>query len=554
MKANENRMLPPALRATPLPEGGSGRALSAALEKAPSGRGLPSEARLGENAPPPLAPLRAYNPDVLSCIANLSNDEVFTPPDLANRMLDLLPQELFSDPATTFLDPACKSGVFLREIAKRLIRGLAPRIPDLQKRLDHIFRKQLFGLAITELTSLLSRRSVYCSKYPNGKYSVVLFPDEQGNVRFGRVEHDWENGHCRYCGASQAQWGPEKRAKLETHAYSFIHTKRPEDLFKMKFDVIISNPPYQLNDGGNAASASPIYQYFVETAKKLNPRYLTMIIPTRWVAGGKGLSSFRDSMFSDEHISHLVDYQNGKDCFPGTSVGSVCYFLWDRGHSGPCTITNVIAGNEITATRRFDEFPVFVRYNQAISIMRKVHNTPRRSMTELVSFRNPFGFPTNIRGREKPKKDDVRLVASDGDSFISRRDVAQGQEWIDKYKVAVGRVTSEHANEPDKNGQFKVLSSTRILSPGEVCTDTYLVVGANKSKKQVENIQQYLSGRFVRFLLLQTLSSINLPREKYEIVPMQDFSKPWTDAELYRKYKLDKNEIAFIESMIKPME
>lgn len=354
-----------------------------------------------------------YNPDVLSCLANLSNDEVFTPPEVANSMLDMLPQELFSDPNTKFLDPACKSGVFLREIAKRLLTGLEPILPDLQQRIDHIFHHQLYGIAITELTSLLSRRGVYCSKYPNSVYSVSRFDDAEGNIRYKRIPHRWKNEKCLFCGAAQSQY--DRDEMLETHAYELIHTTKPEDIFKMKFDVIISNPPYQLSDGGNNASATPIYQFFVEKAQKLNPRYLTMIIPSRWFSGGKGLDSFRDNMINDTRIRVLHDFLNASDCF-GTGVeikGGVCYFLWDRDDKGVCSVNTHSHEGIISNAKRYlkiGDNDVFIRRNEAVSILEKVQNKAEPSFSEIVSSRKPFGLPTNFSGHAEKRNGDFVLL------------------------------------------------------------------------------------------------------------------------------------------------
>ena len=506
------------------------------------------------NAPPPLTPLRAYNPDVLSCIANLSNDEVFTPPELANRMLDMLPQKLFSDPSATFLDPACKSGVFLREIAKRLIKGLEMEIPDLQRRLDHIFRKQLFGLAITELTSLLSRRSLYCSKFPNGKYSVVRFPDEQGNIRFRRVEHNWEDGRCRFCGASQSQW--DRGDTLETHAYEWIHIDNPKDLFHMKFDVIISNPPYQMDDGGNGVSAAPIFHRFVEQAKKLGPKYLSMIIPARWYAGGKGLDDFRRSMLDDHRIRQLIDYESSKDCFYGVNIaGGICYFLWDRDWKGKCQIQNMLGDTSSISVRALDEFPIFIRSNTAVSIVRKVLASGIDPYSEHAYARNPFGFATNYRGRTKRAVGDIELLTSVGIQFVKRSDVTKNADAIDRWKVLIGRLVPSNGElDVDPKEGYRVLTDTRIIGPGTINTETYLDIGVFKTKRESENFDKYLKSKFARFLVRQAISSLNVTRDSFRFVPMQDFTKPWTDAELYKKYGLDKEEIAFIESMIKPME
>lgn len=494
-----------------------------------------------------------YNPDVLTCLANLSNDEVFTPPEVANAMLDMLPQELFQNPDTTFLDPACKSGVFLREIAKRLIKGLEPQIPDLQERIDHIFHKQLYGIAITELTSLLSRRSVYCSKYPNSEFSVSRFDDAQGNIRFKTIQHTWQNGKCVFCGASKEKY--ERGNELETHAYEWIHMLRPEEIFDMKFDVIISNPPYAQDTAGAGRQAKPIYNQFIEQAKKLTPRYMTMIIPSRWFAGGMGLDEFRSDMMNDTHISRIVDFTNAKDCFPGISVsGGVCYFLWEKDRIGNCKFTNITNDAEDTLERPLNEFPTLVRYNKAVSIIHKVMRYKEISLDSIISSLMPYGLSTSYRGHSNKVGNELTLYASNGITYIDRSVISKGYDTVDSYKILVSKTSAEHAGEPGKDGKFRVIpSSIKVLEPGEVCTHSYFVVGNWSDIETARNALSYMKTKFVRFLMLLCISGFGLSKLVFLFVPMQDFTKAWTDEELYEKYSFSEDEIAFIDSMIKPM-
>jgi len=493
-----------------------------------------------------------YNPDVLTCLANLSNDEVFTPPELVNDILDLLPKELFENKETTFLDPVCKSGVFLREIAKRLMTGLEKEIPDKQKRINHIFKNQLFGIAITELTSYLSRRSVYCSKTANGKYSVCdAFDDAQGNIGFKRIDHTWKNGKCIFCGAGKKAYSRGK--DLETHAYQFIHTTKPEEIFNMKFDVIIGNPPYQLNDGGGTgSSAKPIYYKFIEQAKKLNPRFITMIIPARWYSGGKGLDSFRKVMLSDKRIRQLIDFEDSRDCFPSVDIaGGVCYFLWDRDNQGKC---NVITNNntQIQHSERFlDEFDTFIRSNTALNLIQKINKKSDVFLDSIVSSRMPFGLTNDFKEEINGK---ITLISSSGISKISIEQVTNGKQLVKKWKVLLSKTASEHAGQPDKEGKRRVFSRIEVMPPNVVCTESYLIVGNFENEQEAINAVSFLKSKFCRFLVSSILLTQNITKSKFVFVPMQDFSKPWTDEELYKKYGLTNEEIAFIESMIRPME
>lgn len=511
--------------------------------------------------------LRGRNPDVLTCIANLSNDEVFTPPEFANRMLDTLAEawaadhggaDIWADKRVRFLDPCAKSGVFLREITSRLNKGLAAEIPDLQARVDHILTKQVFGIAITHLTSLLARRSLYCSKHANGTHSIARsFKSDAGNIWFARTEHTWENGKCSYCGANQTTF--ERGEDRDTHAYAFIHTNDVKtwiaELFggDMQFDVVIGNPPYQLSDGGFGASASPIYHKFVERAKDLQPRFLTMVIPSRWFGGGKGLGEFRATMLADARIRKLVDYENARDAFPGIDLaGGVCYFLWDRDNPGSCEVTNIAGDTSpVIGERRLNEFPSFVRHSAAVPIIRKVLGKHEPRMNQQVSSRKPFGLATNVRPE---KSGDLTLRWEKGEGPFPSKKIQVGVELIDKWKVITSYVGYDHAGNPGKDGRRRVFSKIDILPPGTICTETYLVVGAYENKKQATNLVAYMKTRFFRFLVAQFMYSHHLTRSAYDFVPVLDMNSEWTDEKLAKRYELAHEEVQFIRSKVRPYD
>jgi site-specific DNA-methyltransferase (adenine-specific) len=492
-----------------------------------------------------------YNPDVLNCLANLSNDEVFTPPDVVNQMLDMLPDSLWHNPSATFLDPACKTGVFLREIAKRLLKGLEKEIPELQVRIDHIFQKQLYGIAITEMTSLLSRRSVYCSKYASGKYSVAHFERADGNIRHKKILHHWSNGHCLFCGASQSEY--DRDLSLETHAYEFLHSTKPEVIFNMKFDVIISNPPYQLSDGGAQASAKPIYNLFIQQAKKLMPQYLCMITPSRWFAGGKGLDQFREEMLKDKHIKIIHDFIDASECFNGVEIkGGVNYFLWDRSHKGECEVVSHNQNNKLSRMRRYlleEGCDVFIRYNEAISILHKIKSKGEPSFSDIVRSAMSFGFRTFFKEFKSklPYSNSVKVYANHSIGYIDRKDVLRNTQWIDKWKVILpeaigtGNITTD-------------LLKPIISEPGSISTETYVMNGPYNSSQEAENVVSYINTKLFHFLVGLKKITQHTTSKTYEFVPQQDLTHSWDDRMLYDRYELTNDDIAFIESMIRPMD
>ena len=524
--------------------------------------------------------LRGRNPDVLTCIANLSNDEVFTPPAFANRMLDTLAEawasshdgaSIWADASVRFLDPCAKSGVFLREITSRLTTGLADEIPDLEERVNHILTRQVFGIGITYLTSLLARRSLYCSKHANGEHSIAKgFTGDNGNIWFERTEHTWDGDKCKYCGASQKTF--DRGEGLESHAYAIIHTNnskaRVAELFggDMQFDVIIGNPPYQLSDGGYGTSAAPIYQMFVEKAKALEPRYLSMIIPARWFAGGKGLDDFRESMLDDDRLRSIDDYLSASDVFPGVGLkGGVCYFLWDRDNPGKCRVSTHFKDWPVSSeSRQLLEkgADVFIRFNEGLSILKKVvavesGQSGSLSLPEgkrfdrMVSSRKPFGLETTFKGNATKDTEDLAVYQNGGKGYIARDSVSSGIELIDHWKIYVGRAAPGTGNRDTY--PHRIISTPFVGEPGSVSSETYLCIGPFDSKSEADSALSYLSCRLTRLLILLHKPSQDTTRKVYTFVPTQEWTRMWTDEVLYEKYGISADEIEFIEKVVRPM-
>lgn len=493
-----------------------------------------------------------YNPDVLTCLANLSSDEVFTPPKLANEMLDTLPSDIWSNPEAKFLDPCCKSGIFLREIAKRLLTGLEDKIPDHQQRINHIFKNQLYGIAITELTALISRRSLYCSKIANSKYSVCDdFDNVAGNIRYVRKEHTWKNGKCMYCGASKENY--KRDEFLESHAYEFIHTNKPDEIFNMKFDVIIGNPPYQLSSGGFGAQASPIYHLFIKNAKKINSRFLCMVIPARWFDGGMGLSEFRQQMINDRHIKKIVDCPKLFDVFPGVEIkGGVCYFLRDLSYDGDCDFETHVKGNMISSIKRDlrEGDGVVLRNNEALPLLQKVKDKEIENICSGISSINPFGFPTNFKEYSRSKTEDsIEIYFRGGKGWVLNSQLKDSLHLVKRYKVITPKAGDGHGRIP-----MKVIGDPISITNNSVCTMTYIVLGDFESKKEADNFCLYMKTKFVRFLVSLRKSSQNVSRDVFKFVPKLDMHKVWTDNELYLHFGFNKQEVKFVEDLILEMK
>lgn len=459
--------------------------------------------------------------DIFDYIPPQRTNQIFTPRRVVKMMVDMIEEsqpDIFTDYNAKFLDPYSKSGLYITEIVKRLYEGLSEQIPSSQKRIKWILENQVYALAPSNII-----------------YNIVI------NYVFSKFDGISTKNIVEFNSAEDVNDDNWKKKVFEAFG--------GEDL---KFDVIIGNPPYQEMDGGAQASASPLYHRFVELAQELDPELISFIIPARWFSGGKGLDSFREEMLNDKRIRELHDYFDATDCFPGIDIsGGVCYFLWDKDHHGECKVTSYRGGkiNSMIRPLSLKGNDTLIRFNEAISILNKVHCKDFNSFADGISARKPFGLPTNVTVKKTRDTDDVIIYAYPSNGFFPSRKIERNANLVDQWKVLSAKAYGERGDFP-----YRVIAKPFIAEPGSCCSETYIVIRACESRKKAQNVIAYMGTRFFRFLVLLKKNTQDATSKVYSLVPIQDFSQSWTDEQLYSKYGLTEEEIDFIESMVRPME
>ena len=460
-------------------------------------------------------------------------NEQFDPQEVLEepRLVDQgqVTEDIFLNPEARILEMNSKSGLYPLYMAYSLyamkLPGPEDKLPleQTQALWQETVEQQIFVLCKTRMAESITRRTLV--GYQDWTVNTTYIP-----YLLERMEND-----------------PQRLAKKLEKPETWRKNGEP-----MTFDAIVGNPPYQIADGGNNASAMPVYQRFVELATTIEPHYASMIMPSRWYSGGRGLDDFRANIMNDTRMRVLYDYASSDYCFPGVDIsGGICYFLWDKDYDGPCTVTNAESQIAHSVKRYLNEFPILVRSNAAISIIDKVARRKEQTLDTFVSSQKPFGLRTFARPDENG---DLTLRWNGGKGPISSDKVTGGTELIDKWKVIVSRVLYEHGGKADKNGQSRILSILEMLGPKEVCSETYIVVNSYDTEAEAAGLYSYLKTKFARFLIMQATSSIMITRGCFMFVPVQNFAEEWTDEKLYKKYELTEDEIAFIESTIRVME
>ena len=485
-----------------------------------------------------LTPWRVVNMHISDCLGGWCfYDKEFKQPLSVPRYVNQgqVTKDVFR-PESHILEINSKSGLYPLYVAYNIYRARVEKVKAKYGEIGHAFAMSLWDATIEENILVVCKTPMAKSIT---KRTLAGFRDTRVN----------------------AQYYPNLIENISERPEVVVNTFRDgkhfwkiNDNTNMKLDAIVGNPPYMIMDGGAGASATPIYNKFVILAKLMKSSYISMITPSRWFAGGKGLDAYRDEMINDKRISKIVNFANGKECFPTASTGSISYFLWDKSFNGECKFKSILNGKEDECIRPLNEFNILISNNKAISIIRKVQSLNEISFSTSVRPYKPFGLRSYVRGSDNKSNNSIILYSSDGISYIDRNQITLSEDIIDKYKIMTSKLLAEHAGEPDKSGRYRVLSRTEIIKPSTACTESYLILAAFDSQEKTINCYKYCCSRFFRFLLLQFMSSINMTKDVFQFVPLQDFSKPWTDPDLYKKYGLTEDEIAFIESMIKPME
>ena len=500
-----------------------------------------------------LTPWRVVNMHMSDCLGgytffNEDFSETIEEPRFVDRG-DVTSEVFASDSA--LLEINSKSGLYPLDLAYNIYRSqlreamFSPEtLEDHQAIWDATVAENIFVICKTPMAKSITRRTLL--GFRKGKVNTRYFEDL----------------------INQIKNKPDNFIAKVAKGKSFWKANENDN---MKFKAIVGNPPYQVMDGGgNGAAAVPIYNKFVEIAKSISPDYISLIMPAKWYGGGRGLDEFRENMLNETHIETIFDYPNPKEIFPTANIsGGVCYFRWHKGYnSHEVTFENVISGNRVSARRVLNEFipyDIFPRYNEATSIIHKVlSSTNYTPLSEIIAPYKPFGLRTYERGSETRKEDsDLVLHTSKGIGYVERDSVTASVDYVNTYNVITGKALSGHLGETDENGQVKVLATTKVIAPNEVCTESYIAIGKFDTDIEANNAYKYLCTKFSRFLLLQALPTLDIRKERFIFVPMQNFTASsdidWSksveeiDAQLYIKYNLSEEEIAFIESMIKPM-
>ena len=487
-----------------------------------------------------LTPWRVVNMHMSDCLGGWCfYDEDFKHPIEVPRFVDQgqVTKDVFR-PEAHILEINSKSGLYPLYVAYNIYRARVEAVKAKYGEIGHAFAMQLWDLTIENNILVVCKTPMARSIT---KRTLAGFRDTTVNARYYKnlIENISEK--------------PAVVINTFRDGRRFWNIK---DVENMKFDAIVGNPPYQVMDGGGTgSSAVPIYQKFVQLSKKLSPCYISMIMPAKWYTGGRGLDDFREEMLNDKRISFLADFDDSRVCFPTADIaGGVCYFRWASRHEGLCHFESIRKDGRTTRDRRLNEGEVFIRDLGALDIINKVQAFGEKNMSEQVFSSNPFGFRSYYEGKTSPFANSIRMFTSKGWVYASKGEITSNADVVGTWKAIMSKAGAEHAGQADNTGMKKVVSRIDVLAPGEICSESYLLLGCYETKEEAEHLVAYMKTRFVRFLLSNLLLTQNIAKDKFRLIPIQDFKQSWTDSRLYQKYGLTDEEQLYVEALIKPID